>query len=195
MRRRILVLALIASAAVLAVVGWNLRSGPQRLTREDLARVRVRRADVNLSLKAGGRVESSQRTVIECQLESLAYSNEGRTLSATGSRVLELVDEGTRVHRDDVICRFDSSDYEELVRQQEIKVQQAKNDFEKAELDLKASEIALVEFPVSDSVIGRMRRWMKRPAPVWRLASSRGTADPVRMNCPGWPRSSTARRT
>ena len=146
MRRRIMVPALIASTAVLAVVGWSLRSGPQRPIREDLARVLVRRADVNLSLKAGGRVESSQRTVIECQLESLAYSNEGRMLSATGSRVLELIDEGTRVHRDDVICRLDSSDYEELVRQQELKVQQAKNDFEKAELDLKASEIALVEF-------------------------------------------------
>ena len=146
MRRRMVMTALLASTAVLAVAGWSLRSDPQRLVRDDLARVRVRRADVNLSLKAGGRVESSQRTVIECQLESLAYSNEGRILSAAGSRVLELVDEGTQVHRNDVICRLDSSEYEELVRQQEIKVQQAKNDYEKAELDVQASEMALVEF-------------------------------------------------
>jgi hypothetical protein len=24
------------------------------------------------------------------------------------------------------------------------------------------------------------------PAPVWRVMSSAGTAEPVRMNCPGW---------
>ncbi len=146
MRRRIVMAALLASAAILASACLYFRSGSKSTMRDDLARVRVRRADVNLSLKAGGRVESSQRTVIECQLESLAFSNEGRTLSTTGSRVLELVDEGTQVRRDDVICRLDSSEYEELVRQQEIKVQQAKNDFEKAELDVKASEMALVEF-------------------------------------------------
>ena len=55
-----------------------------------------------------------------------------------------------------------------------------------------ANEMAPVEWPVSDKVIGRMRRWMKRPGPGWRPTSSRGTAEPVRMNWPTAWRSSTA---
>ena len=146
MRRRLVTFALIASAAGVAALLWGLGSGRPRLTRTDLARVQVRRSDLHLNLKTAGRVESSKRTVIECQLENMAYSNEGRNLSASGSTVLELVDEGARVHQNDVLCRLDSSDYEELVRQQEIKLQQAVNDHQKAELDVKANEMALIEY-------------------------------------------------
>jgi hypothetical protein len=48
---------------------------------------------------------------------------------------------------------------------------------------------------VSCRVNGRMRMVANRPAPEWRRASGEGRADPVRMNWPGAPESSTARRT
>jgi HlyD family secretion protein len=146
MRRRIAVIALLGLATVAAGLTWVRISGRRHPAREDLARVAVRRADLNVSLTASGRVESTKKTIVECELENLAYSNEGRSLAAGGSTVLELVDEGTLVQKNDVLCRFDSSDYEELVRQQEIKVQQATNDFEKAGLDVKAAEMTLIEY-------------------------------------------------
>ena len=47
----------------------------------------------------------------------------------------------------------------------------------------------------SNSDMGRMRSRKKRPAPVWRVASSSGTADPVSMKWPLPGSASTARRT
>ena len=58
-----------------------------------------------------------------------------------------------------------------------------------------ARDIPPLEWPLSNSDMGRIRSRVKRPAPVCRVMSSDGTADPVRMNCPGVERSSTARRT
>ena len=40
-----------------------------------------------------------------------------------------------------------------------------------------------------------MRSRAIRPAPEWRVTSSSGTEEPVRMNCPATPRSSTSLRT
>ncbi len=48
--------------------------------------------------------------------------------------------------------------------------------------------------PVSHSAIGRMRSRRNPTGATWRVASSAGMALPVRMNCPGARRSSTARR-
>ena len=58
-----------------------------------------------------------------------------------------------------------------------------------------AREIAPLLRPTSKRVIGRIRSRVIRPAPVCRVMSSAGTADPVRMNWPGRRRSSTVRRT
>lgn len=113
---------------------------------EGVVTTKVRRSPLHFTLRAGGRVESAKRTLIECELENVAFANEGRVQSAGGSRILEVVEDGTQVHRDDVLCRLDSSDYEELVRLQEIKLQQSINDRDKAVLDVKAAEIALSEY-------------------------------------------------
>ena len=43
-------------------------------------------------------------------------------------------------------------------------------------------DLARLERPSSESDIGRNRRRLILPAPVWRVASSGGTAEPVRMN-------------
>jgi len=57
-----------------------------------------------------------------------------------------------------------------------------------------ANETALLLCPVSNMLIVRIRNRAIRPAPVWRVMSSAGVADPVRMNWPSAPRSSTCRR-
>ena len=49
--------------------------------------------------------------------------------------------------------------------------------------------------PVSNSDIGRRRTRVMRPVPVWRVMSSVGDAEPVRMNRPGLRPSSPAART
>jgi HlyD family secretion protein len=135
MRRRLLIIVLLLSAISLGAGGWKLMSVSRRPVREDLVRVPVRRADFDVTLAAPGKVDSSEKTLVECELENIANTT-----------ILELIDEGTRVRRNDVLCRLDASDYEEYVRLQEIGVQQAKSDFEKADLDVKASEIALIEY-------------------------------------------------
>ena len=55
------------------------------------------------------------------------------------------------------------------------------------------SETVPVDRPSSRRVIGRIRSHENRPAPVCRVASSAGTAEPVRMNGPSC--ASTALRT
>ena len=47
----------------------------------------------------------------------------------------------------------------------------------------------------SDGVMVRIPTMPKRPAPECLGMLSLGVAEPVRMNCPGSPRSSAARRT
>ena len=54
-------------------------------------------------------------------------------------------------------------------------------------------EIAPLDSSSSESVIERRRSRGMRPAPVWRLMSSAGTAEPVRMKRPGRASSVTER--
>ena len=56
-------------------------------------------------------------------------------------------------------------------------------------------ETSPVEIPVSSRVMVRNRSREMRPAPVGRVMSSAGAAEPVRMNCPRFVPLSTARRT
>lgn len=133
---------LMATAGGLAVRWW-----PRRSPLEGISRHEVRRADLEVTIRAGGRIESSQRTLIECDLENLQFRNEGRNLNASGaSRILELIPDGTMVKEGDVLCRLDSSEYEEMVRQQTIKLGEARAERTHAELTLKAAELAVVEF-------------------------------------------------
>ncbi len=57
-----------------------------------------------------------------------------------------------------------------------------------------ASETLPLDSSDSNRLMGRIRTRSTRPAPECRVMSSGGSADPVRMNCPGLPRSSQARR-
>jgi HlyD family secretion protein len=100
----------------------------------------VRRTDLNVTLVAGGRVDSAEKTIIECELEAMAGMSWG------SSTILSLVPEGTKVKKGDVLCSLDASRFEEAVRLQEIYVGQVRADFTKAELNLEVAKLAVVEY-------------------------------------------------
>jgi HlyD family secretion protein len=140
----LLALATVTAVTVpsLSLTGWRGRSG-----RENLVTAPVRRTDLNVRLRTGGRVESTDRTVIECSLENVEYRIKGQSMMTGGaSTVLEVVPEGTLVKKGDVLCVFDASDYEELVRQQQMNVDRARADFRTAELTLDVSRMAVGEY-------------------------------------------------
>jgi HlyD family secretion protein len=118
-----------------------------KVTLAGLATVHARRADLRTIVLASGRTESAANTVVECKLERLEMRNEGRSSMVGGSSVITwVIDDGSTVKKGDVLCRLDSSDYEELVRQQEIKVERARADLRTAELGLAVAELAVQEF-------------------------------------------------
>ena len=105
------------------------------------------RSNLLVTIVAPGDVQSSNATTIECELENLRVHSEGGTARASGSSVIiDLVEDGTYVAKDDVLCELDASEYEELKIQQEIKNQAARADYDKAALDLKSAEIAFQEY-------------------------------------------------
>jgi HlyD family secretion protein len=122
-----------------------------------LPKALVQRADLRLTVKAPGQVESVRRTVIECELQNFQFSSHGNVITGGGaSTILEIVPDGSLVRKDDVLCRLDSSDYEELVRQQGIKVQEALSMHRRAELDLETAQAALREY--RDGTVAQLRQ-------------------------------------
>jgi HlyD family secretion protein len=120
---------------------------PARRGRDSLTTVAVRRADLHVTLTAGGRVESSQQTIIECELENLEVGVRGQRMTAGGvSTVLSLVPDGSTVKKGDTLCRLDASEYEEMVRQQQMTVERARADHEMSRLDLDVARMAVNEF-------------------------------------------------
>ena len=108
---------------------------------------KVERADLDVTLIAGGRIDSSERTIIECQLEQLGISVRGYGYSAGGSStILKLLPEGSDVKKGDILCELDSYDYQELLRQQRINMERVQSDFDQASLNLDIAKIALVEY-------------------------------------------------
>lgn len=158
-RRRLIFLGSVVLLSGLATAGMLLAReawlhGPLP---EGLRRATAFRTDLHVTLSAGGEVETAKKTLIECDLDNLHVRSQGSTLETSGSSViLEVIDDGSLVKRDDVLCRLDSSEYEELVRQQLIKVDQARSEKQKAELDLGAAEIALIEY--RDGSLSQLRQ-------------------------------------
>jgi HlyD family secretion protein len=107
----------------------------------------VSRTMLTESLSASGRLESAKRTVIECELENISIGVRGQSLAAGGASVLlSVVPDGTVVQRGDVLAQLDSSDYEELLRQQRITVERARADHYQAELNLQVAKLAIEEY-------------------------------------------------
>lgn len=107
----------------------------------------VSRTVLKESLSVGGRLESAKRTVIECELENIRIGVRGQSLSAGGASVLlSVVPDGTFVDRGDVLAQLDSSEYEELLRQQRITVERSRADHLQAELNLNVAKLAIDEY-------------------------------------------------
>lgn len=116
-------------------------------TVRELPRRLVSRVDFEATVTAAGRVESHAKTIISCELERLSVSNEGRVINASGmTQILEIVPEGTSVKKGDVLCRLNSTDYEELVRTQQMKTEQARAALEQAQLNFEVAELAVREY-------------------------------------------------
>jgi HlyD family secretion protein len=143
----------VAVALVLSVAGFAtipLLVGPLRRDRVNLAAiptVRARRSDLAVMVNAVGRVESSNQTMIDCELEALEVRVRGNSAFGGGaSTLLEVVPEGTLAHKGDILCRLDASEYEEMARQQQIIYERAAADHRQAELDLEVAQMGLSEY-------------------------------------------------
>lgn len=149
--RRLVVLAtltLLGSAAAgarLRPADWSTSPLPLPV---GLVSAPVRRIDLDVTLTAPGRVESTENTLIECELEQLrARASAGQIMRTSGlNTIIDVVPEGTLVKEGDLICRFDASECEEMIRQQRIVSETAKSDVLQARLDLEAAEINLKEY-------------------------------------------------
>jgi HlyD family secretion protein len=127
--------------------GWKARSWRGQDPILQLPKVSVSKADLSTIVNTWGRVESSHNTIIACELERLEMRSEGKTVTSGGaSTILSLIPEGTEVKKGDVLCQLDGSDYEELVRTQEIKTLQSAAALRQAELSLEVAEIAVREY-------------------------------------------------
>ena len=123
------------AAVVVTVVGAGMTVGlayettghhASRPLSEKYALASVCRTDLYPALTASGHVESSNRTVIECELENITIGVLGERLWAGGSSVLlSIVPEGSTVHRGNILAVLDASEYEELLRQQKITVERS----------------------------------------------------------------------
>jgi HlyD family secretion protein len=117
---------LAALVALAPVVG-------SRLEERRILTATVRRASFDSMVVASGQAASSNSTEIQCKLQ--------RITSGTTPTIISLVPDGTTVTEGDVLCEIDASAYNELVRTQEIRVQEARATYLQAVLDLEVSEI------------------------------------------------------
>ena len=101
----------------------------------------VSRADLSPVLNAPGRLESSKRTIIRCELENLAGERGGAS-----STLLSLLPEGAAVKGGDVLATLDGSTYVEMLRQQAITVEQAKASHLQVQLDHEIALLAVREY-------------------------------------------------
>ncbi len=141
-------LVLMLAGGVTAIVpSWivPLLRGEDPMKR--VATVAVRRSDLDVRLLASGRVDSSNSTIIECELESLGVSVYGNGIMTNGaSTILSVIPDGSTVKKGDVLCVLDSSEYEELERQQAMNVDRCRADYRAAALDLDVAKTAVGEY-------------------------------------------------
>jgi HlyD family secretion protein len=143
---RVGVMALGLAGAGGGGLAWVRHAGAVRLP-EGTPVGTVQRVALDQTVMEDGEVDASEKTLIECDLKRLSFRNGGGSLQASGaSLIIDLTPEGTRVSKGDVLCRLDSSEYEEMVRQQEIELQEDRAQYEGARLDLETLEVALKEY-------------------------------------------------
>jgi HlyD family secretion protein len=147
LKRRAMLTLMLGGFSTIALAWVSLGRQDSRPLSERYALSNVRRMDLYPALSASGRVESSKRTLIECELEDITIGVKGQRISAGGASViLSVIPEGSLVRKGDVLAVLDSSDYEELLRQQRMTVERARADHNQAELDYEIARLGVTEF-------------------------------------------------
>ena len=100
--------------------------------------VEVSRTGFDTVVVAGGDLQPAKQTNVDCQVEDVTDSD--------GTMILSVIKNGAVVKKGDEICRLDSSAIEELARQEEILVHQARASHRKAQLELEIATTALLEY-------------------------------------------------
>lgn len=137
------------AAALLAAVGLPIRAwfdSRRSQAKGEIETVIVGQIDLEEVVVTGGEVVGGKQTEVVCDLENLGASGQG------GLRIIQLVPNGRQVAKDEILCRFDASEYEEAARQKELALQQALSELRSAELDLHAAEVALMAYREGESV-------------------------------------------
>lgn len=94
----------------------------------------VRRAELKTELLAGGDMMPVKETTVTCQVEDLTKSS--------GTVIVSIIENGSRVKKGDELCQLDSAGLEDLARQGELDVNQARATCEQARL---THEVAIIE--------------------------------------------------
>jgi multidrug resistance efflux pump len=103
---------LLLTTAVMATGGWMFTVRGRTDKDADVLTHVVTRGNYTLEVVEQGEVESASNVEVRCEVKS-------GTGNASGTVILEVVEEGTNVQPGDILCRLDSSSFEtELVQQQ-----------------------------------------------------------------------------
>jgi len=98
----------------------------------------ARRVDLDTNLLVGGDLQPLKETAVTCRVEDLTDSD--------GVVIVSMVANGTPVRKGDTLCLLDSSQLEELARQEEIMAIQARSAWDQTRLALEVARIALREY-------------------------------------------------
>jgi HlyD family secretion protein len=132
-----LFLASVMVAAVWSAMGAHRAIRPTRPL-DSIEWALVRRAEMDTRLLVGGDLKPAKETTVTCQVEDITDSD--------GTIIVSMVDNGTHVKIGDKLCRLDSSQLEELAREEEITVIQVRSTYVQACLALDVARIALHEY-------------------------------------------------
>lgn len=181
--------AVIAAMVLLSsflIASYELETWPfgdHRTIRDRFEFRRVSRTVLEPSLRAPGRVESSRRTIVRCELENMTSTGSGggggggASMGGGSSTLIWLIPEGTSVKKDELLARLDGSTYEEMLRQQTIVVEQARASHLQAQLDVEIARIALREY-----MEGSVQQTVQQMEANLRLARSNLTQAEQRLD-------------
>lgn len=140
-------IGLVAIAVAMSLLVIRLKPGRNWWSQsayDNVATASVLQSDLNVCVVTSGRVESENRTIIQCELKNLDIP--GRGGSGGASTVISLIPDGSTVKAGEVLCRLDASAYEEMVRQQQIVVEHSRSEYRQAELQVEVARLGLNEF-------------------------------------------------
>jgi HlyD family secretion protein len=139
------VITLIASAWA-AIGAYPRRNSPRSLDAIEWSV--VRRVDLDTDLLVGGDLQPLKETKVACQVEDITDSD--------GVVIISMVEDGTPVKKGDTLCLLDSSQLEELARQEEIMAIETRSACEQTRLALEVARIALREY--EDGLVFKITR-------------------------------------